>query len=161
MQLDSQEAEKNSIIAALEAEKSELVELQKNNESEIKVLREKADSSENLVCVFLFNLPFHQLQRKTNDLIFNILDMTFFIYRWGNLNKKSSVYWMKYRANNRLVICWGARCKKWRVSYSHLRILLRCQKKCKWMFKIGTFLSKSFLFLLQISLPYLTTDVML
>ena len=53
--MDSQGAEKNSIIAALEAEKSELVELQKNNESEIKVLREKADNSENLVCIFLFN----------------------------------------------------------------------------------------------------------
>ena len=59
MQLDSQEAEKNSIIVALEAEKAELVELQKNNESEIKVLREKADNSENLVCIFLFNLLCH------------------------------------------------------------------------------------------------------
>ena len=105
VQLDSQEAEKNNIIAALEVEKSELVELQKNNESEIKVLREKADSSENLVCVFLFNLPFHQLLSKTKGLIFNILEMTFFIYSWRNLNKKSSVYWMKCRANNRLVIC--------------------------------------------------------
>ena len=66
--MDSQEAEKNSIIAALEAEKSELVELQKNNESEINLLREKADNSENLVYIFLFNLLFHQLQRKTNDI---------------------------------------------------------------------------------------------
>ena len=67
VQLDSQEAEKNSIIAALEAEKAELVELQKNNESEINVLREKADNSENLVCVFPFNLLFCHEQKKESQ----------------------------------------------------------------------------------------------
>ena len=69
VELDSQEAEKNSIIAALEAEKDELVELQKNNESEIKVLREKADSSENLVCVFLLNFLLRQLHRRQMGIL--------------------------------------------------------------------------------------------
>ena len=57
-QLDSQDAEKNSIIAALEAEKAELVELQKSNENEIKVLREKADNGEKLVSLISYTKTF-------------------------------------------------------------------------------------------------------